>query len=57
MTQTFILLMAVILIAIRLPSVMRRVEIKGGEKIGFVLIIFALLGIAWLAVHALGVLF
>ena len=56
MTQTLILLLAIILIGTRIPSVMRRLEVKGGEKIAFVLIVFALLGISWLAVRALAML-
>lgn len=56
MTQTLILLLAAILIAVRLPAVMRRLEMKRGERIVFVLAAFALLGIAWLAVQGLGAL-
>jgi len=57
MTQTLILFLAVLLIGIRLPSVMRRLEVKGGDKIAFVLVAFALFGLAWLGVSALSMLF
>lgn len=52
--QTLVLLLAVMLIAIRLPSVMDRLELKGGTKIAFVLMVFAVLGIAWLTVESFG---
>jgi len=55
MTQTLLLLLAVILIGIRLPAVMRQLEVRGVQKIGFVMVIFGILGLAWLAVRALAV--
>lgn len=52
--QTLLLVTAVILLGERLPSFMNRLGMPKADKIAFVIIVFLLLGLAWLVVQAFG---
>lgn len=54
MQQLLYLALAAILLAARLPSFMTRLGMSTADKVAFVLIIFAVLGLAGLAVWTLG---
>ena len=49
-----LLLLAVLLMGLRLPSFMNRLGMSKRDKIAFVGIAFLALGLAWLVVHAFG---
>jgi hypothetical protein len=52
--MNLLLISAVILLGIRLPSFMTRLGMSKADKIIFIIMIFSLLGLAWLAMYALG---
>ena len=54
MNLNILLIVAIILLAIRLPSFMNRLGMSKSEKIGFVLMSFTVLGLAWFVVYAMG---
>ena len=45
---------AAILIAIKLPTVLHRLELSKRDRILFILMLFTLLGLGWFAVYAIG---
>ena len=54
MNLAILMALAAIIIGVQLPSYMRRIGMPNKDRIGFTLIIFSLLALAWLAVQGLG---
>jgi len=53
MNLNLLLIIAVILLGIRLPSFMNRMEMSRADKIKFVIMVFLLLGLAWFSVYVI----
>jgi len=54
MNLTLLLVLAVILLGTRLPSFMNKLGMSKKDKIVFVVIAFAILGLAWFSMYAIG---
>jgi uncharacterized membrane protein len=54
MNLDLLLVVAVILLGIRLPSYMNRIGMPKADKLTFVLLAFLVLGIAWFSWHVIG---
>lgn len=54
MKPDMLLVVAVILLATRLPSFMNRLGMPNADKTAFVIMVFLLLGLAWLVVQGIG---
>ena len=52
--MNLLVIFAVVLLAIWLPSFMTRLGMSKAEQIKFVIMAFSVLGIAWLAVYVIG---
>jgi len=54
MNLNFLLIIAVILLGLRLPSFMNKLGMSKRDKIAFVFMSFAILGLGWFVVYAMG---
>lgn len=56
MQLDYLLLIAAILLGARLPAFMNRLGMSKADKVGFVIIIFSILGLVWFFTAGLGML-